>query len=750
MNVIQGPAEQPLNRLLKMAVLAGVETAVRIHIRRGDDLNARDSNGMTPLMLAASKNKSSVCTLLLSAGANGFLTDPLGRDALAIAKAAGATETVSILDALAPEKAVRPAEKLPIVFEDSGIYQREGSKAFMGSLVSQPIPESSLLEIETYIFDLSGWEPEEISLPPDRDETRADAQVAVQRSISTYKPIDTSEDWDDFDAFLPGRASPLPKSSDEEGQGLRSLILRGYREGSVPEREVEAFCAHQDGTRNEEGEALLLKALGEVNSGIDERNETELWTDYREESEVEEEQVALALEFLEGLGSTRYEPLRLYVKEMSKKKLLTSGEELSLGRLMEETMARALDALACWPEGVAFVLATEGGMKVDEVEEVPMDEMVELFPVQPTALLFESNDLQEVNAELISEINTPIRGASESHDQIEEIRRLASNAGSGGPGEAALREAIGSARLAKTTLFELSSVAKIALDGAAMSFSTAMSGYVEARERMTVSNLRLVLHIAKRYRDKGLLFDDLVQEGNLGLLKAVERFDWRKGFRFSTYATWWIRQQMTRALADQGKTIRTPVHVHDTILRISREIKVIEAKEGKQASVAALAERLSISEEKISTLLLCMNAPLPIHEFEKNDAPPAEFLDEHLSSDPFQLVARLNECRAIANVLSELDPRTARVLSLRFGLDDDDGHTLEEIGAFFDVTRERIRQIESIGLRKLRQLSKVAVLRDLLEVTSGRKKREESVGESEITGQNYQEVEVVTDMERMD
>jgi RNA polymerase primary sigma factor len=303
----------------------------------------------------------------------------------------------------------------------------------------------------------------------------------------------------------------------------------------------------------------------------------------------------------------------------------------------------------------------------------------------------------------------------ETQGRIENIKKYILHAGRGGLEEKALRKALTSANLPKVGLFELASNAKGSVDDLARKFSQAMSRYIEARERMTVCNLRLVLHIAQRFRAKGLPFDDLVQEGNLGLLKAVERFDWRRGFRFSTYATWWIRQQLSRALANDGKTIRTPVHVNETILRITREANVMEGKEGKRVTAEALAERLSISSEKISTLLLCVNEPLPIHELGQGGVPPAEFVEDCFSPDPFEIVARDNARKIILDVVADLNPRTAQVLNLRFGLANDDALTLEEVGAQFDLTRERIRQIEVKGLGALRAPCRTIILRDLLD-----------------------------------
>lgn len=689
--------KQRLNHLLKMAVLAGVETAVKIHIRRGDDLDARDINGLTPLMLAASKNKSVICTLLLSAGADIFLIDPLGRDALAIARDARADQAVSILCQWLP-KIVEPHSVADVSGHIMGdtTFEHGSLESFADLVEIPPKLELGILDDNTDTFDLSGWEAEHVSLAPAGNEILAEAQVAIQYAIALHKPIDTFEGWGDIDTFLPERATPLPKNRGEEGGlNIRRLILRGYREGSVPEVNLQELCANKDGDRNEESEGVLYTVLGEANSGTDERIEVEEWTDDREESEIEGEEISKLLEFLENLTSTRHEPLTLYLKEASKRKLLSSEEELYLAREMEEGMSCALDVLASWPDGLSAVLAKAERMIKGAVSGNALAQLsaeLEELSVDNT-----TPQEDEFIADTIPQSIQDVQG------RIENIRKYVLYAGRGGLEEKALRKALTSANLPKAGLFELaSSAAKVGADDLATKFSQAMSRYIEARERMTVCNLRLVLHLAQRFRAKGLSFDDLVQEGNLGLLKAVERFDWRRGFRFSTYATWWIRQQLQRALANDGKTIRTPVHINNTILRIVREANVMEGKEGKKATAEALAERLCISSEKVSNLLLCVYEPLPIHELGQDGVPPAEFVEDYFSPDPFEIVARDNAWKTILNIVADLDPRTVQVLNLRFGLGNDDALTLEEVGTHFDLTRERIRQIEVNGLLALR------------------------------------------------
>ncbi len=730
-----------LSKFLRMAVLAGVESAIKLHIDRGDDLDARDDSGMTPLMLAAAKNKPKICKLLIGAGANHRLLDPTGKTAFEIALAVGAEAVASVLAAIQS-----PTTALPTIDNVLDAEPVFPPRAYGGCLsVATEIAEDVLTTqaMSTYQgvadigratpvykfaaapddssdggeFDLGGWEAECEPVRPNFDAVPVNSATAVQVAISSYKPVDSSAEWDDIDAYLPRVGIAILRSQDPEGREvLRAILLKAIREGSVPNLEVQSHCGNSDGSSNAEVERLLVMIINDLGAEVDERfedvHESRSYASIADpgESSTEEAAIEEALEAFDRVASPHYEPLRAYQREIQRLRLLSAGEEVQLSKAMQVALEAALDALAAWPEGIAHIIAagteTVAGFRslssiwegIPSPDQGAPDE--EDFADGHSGIITPEDATDE-----FSEPENDMPSAAANAIFAEAFRRfneLAGGVENRKISSQEIRQALPTLRLNRSFMAELDRAA--AGPTPCPAFVCAMADFWNARNRMALANLKLAFFHAKKYPYSGQPIEDLAQEGNIGLLKAVDRYDWRRGFRFSTYATWWIRQSISRYVADKARTIRLPVHVCEKMRQMERVSDKFLAACGREPTTSEFAELMEIPTRIVARMLRISPEPSSIGELPIDEMISRENR-EASSPDPADLVNEIQLRSALESLissLSEQDERQAKVIRLRFGFGGQESLTLEQVGRRFKLTRERIRQIEEKALRKLR------------------------------------------------
>ncbi len=679
-----------LNPLFKLAVVSGVEEAIKLHLLRGDDVDARDLSGATPLILAAAKGRVAAIRLLLSSGADPKLIDNNGMDALAHAIQQGCEDGITLLrDALTSvvldEKSSCSSSINPDLHSVTNFTSPITFQNSDGVLIDNAPLQQSLSE---------DWEVEEEVLAPEGDETVVQNSRQLHARIGRHKVINRDEDWDDMDLYLPPRATSL--ALHDETESVKTLLLAAMREGCVSENVVIRACLNFDGSRNEDAERTLTFVIGELEAEV---LDSAIICSLHpfEPTIVEEHDLEEAIQFSEDLASGRNDPSRFYLKSIAGD-LLDAEEEITLGREMEEAGRDAMSALAQCPIGLAALFDVATRVSRGEVDvayfcsgQEPYSEDSEISSLVSGPDQSEDDEASGANVETVFFLNTvasiqaSLGDVSKVTDHLEKLC------------------------LTRAFLTELASLANSSVMG--KEFVSALNRQAKARDRMILANLRLALSIAKKYLWSGLPFDDLVQEANIGLIKAVERFDWRKGFRFSTYATWWIRQKVSRAISDFDRVVRAPVHIQETSRTVLRDKDAVEQKLGRPESEYETARRVGIPISKTRLLLSIFDE---VESLDTTD-PETGFsrvdgLIDSTTPNPLDIAEHSSLQATLLVLLEELDERSREIIMLRFGLMGHEAMTLEEVGLHYSVTRERIRQIESKAMRKLSHRNKREIL----------------------------------------
>jgi len=687
----------PMNPLMKLAAASDAVAGVRAQLERGADVNATDAGGRSALMLAAASGHVDTCRLLLDAGASVNLADDQGLDPLAHARRTGNVAVRTLL-----EDYLRRTQC-------DGVSP-DGREAQVESRGSAP----------GHGEEIVGWEEAEDVALPAAEGAHGGASSDIQRAISDHRPLDTDTSWEDVDIDLPDveiRQVALKQFDDETHAACRAIILAGLRAGRISAAAFDRAVSLPDGQVSNELKTCLSFVLEDLGISVDDiaLADGNPYETGMGRSEFADEAIAYLIDLLIGYNN----PERHYQRDIARGDLLSRAEEVELAQTIERAKDRAILALSRSPELLGELVRLAEKVLQGEVLLTAVVDRDTSEDVLDSEVESVQTDPLDQDSPLTGSDGDPVRDPLSITDFTSQIQTLKQVLGAAPGAENGVCELLEGLRLRMQFIERVASAAMRvnASVNVQTDLRSALQAFYDARDRMILSNVRLVLSMARRYWHGDMAFLDLVQEGNIGLMRAVEKFDHRRGFKFSTYGTWWIRQAITRAIADQARLVRVPVHMVETLNRVTRIQEELEQRTGLPASLHAIAERAAMSPEGVAKALradgIVVSLDDPTEGLCCDAAQPEQLIDAHEGPEARAMQAALRE--ALTRCLESIPAKMSEIIRMRFGLADEEEHTLEEVGTRFDVTRERIRQIESQALKLLRHPSRSPPLRTFLD-----------------------------------